>query len=81
MSLLVISEIWECFFSIDDSKHSLRNKETFLQPIHYLINEKNYLNSLLLLLNLHQVSNIFLKKMSLIAGVFWKLQNAKGVAR
>ena len=33
MSLLVISEIWECFFSIDDSKHSLRNKETFLQPI------------------------------------------------
>ena len=47
----------------------------------YLKNEKLYLNFFLHFLNLDSISNIFQKKMTLIANLFFNLRTPKYVVR
>ena len=52
-----------------------------LLKCNYLKKEKTFVNFLLQLWNLHQILNIFLKKMIVIANVFPKLQTVKHLVR
>ena len=86
MLSLVISKISRLFvntLAADEMKYSLRNCENLRQPIQMQLSKKNQLILTFLhhFSNLHQISNILKKKMTLIAYVFSKLRTAKYVVR
>ena len=64
-------------------KFSLLNKEKLTQPIQMQLSEKQKTFSQFLINfgNVYQILNIFEKKVTLIADVFWKLRNPKNIAR
>ena len=69
MSLLLISEILAVFVNIltTDHKYPLCNRENLQQSIQMPLSKKQKNLSLLHLWNLHQILNIFKKKMILLA--------------
>ena len=64
-------------------KFSLLNKEKLTQPIQMQLSEKQKTFSQFLINfgNVYQILNIFEKKVTLIADVFWKLRNPKNIGR
>ena len=66
-----------------DDKYSLLNRDNLTQPIPTQLSERHKIfpNFFLHFLNLHELSNIFKKRMTLIADFFPKLRTPENVAR
>ena len=85
-SLLVICKILRVFVNTltADDKYSVLNRDNLLQDVQMQLSQKRKTFSPRFFLhfrNLDSISNIFEKKMTLIADVFLNLRTAKNVVR
>ena len=84
--LLVIYKILALLVntSADEDKYSLINRDNLMQPIQMQLSKEQKTFSelfMLLFLNLDSILNIFLKNVTLIDYIFWKLQTVNNVVR